>query len=66
MVKELSEAEMGLITEGLVRLREIKVQAHAEIVNVPGHERFAPADFGIPMIDALLAKIEPDEEGEQL
>ena len=57
-MKDLDSAEIELLAEGLHRLREIKVQAHTEIVAVPGHERFTPQDFGIPQIDALLEKLD--------
>jgi hypothetical protein len=56
--QNLTEAEIGLLAEGLHRLREIKGNAHAEIVKMPGHERFTPRDFGIPAIDALLEKLD--------
>lgn len=54
----LDTGEVALLAEGLHRLREIKVQAHEEIVKVPGHDRFTPCDFGIPMIDSLLEKLD--------
>ena len=55
--ERLDTGEVALLAEGLHRLREIKVQAHEEIVNVPRHERFTPRDFGIPMSDSLLEKL---------
>jgi hypothetical protein len=55
----LDTGEVALLAEGLHRLREIKVQALEEIVKVLGHESsFTPRDFGIPMIDALLEKLD--------
>ena len=54
----LDTGEVALLEEGLHRLPKIKVQAHAEIVKVSGHDRFTPRDFGIPMIDSLLEKLD--------
>jgi len=55
-LQELDTNDLALLTEALHRLRQVKVEAHAELVKVPGHESFTPADFGVPKIDALLAK----------
>jgi hypothetical protein len=58
-LQELNDSELDLLVEGLQRLREVKVEAHATVVKKsPGHERFTRADFGVPQIDALMAKIE--------
>jgi len=56
-LQEVDSNDLELLAEALHRLRDVKVEAHAEIVRAPGHERFTPADFGVPKIDALLAKI---------
>jgi len=57
-LQELDTHDLALLTEALHRLRQVKVEAHAELVKVPGHESFTLADFGVPEIDALLAKVE--------
>jgi hypothetical protein len=55
--QDFDSNELQLLAEGLHRLREVKMDAHEAIVKVPGHECFTPADFGVPTIDATLAKI---------
>lgn len=57
-LQDLSSGEMELLTEALHRLRDVKVEAHASVVKAPGHERFTLADFGVPKIDTLLAKLD--------
>lgn len=61
-LNELNSSDLDLLAEGLQRLREGKVEAHSTVVKVPGHERFTLADFGVPKIDALLAKIDAAQE----
>lgn len=52
------ETELGLVVEGLTRLRAIKQEAFRVVTEpgIPGSERFRPADFGIPQIDSLLTR----------
>jgi hypothetical protein len=56
--QELDSNDLELLMEGLQRLCEVKVEAHAVVVKAPGHEGFTLAHFGVRKIDALLAKIE--------
>ena len=57
-LKELDSNDLELLADGLLRLREVKVEAHSTVVKAPGHECFTLADFGVPKIDNFLAKIE--------
>lgn len=65
-LQDLSSSELEMLVEALHRLREVKVEAHAEVVKAPGHERFTLADFGVPKIDALLAKVDAVLDGDEL
>jgi len=60
-----NESEFNLLCEALHRLRETKVEAHAALIGLPGHERFTQRDFGIPDIDTLLEKLDAAESGQQ-
>ena len=57
-IPTLTSGELELLNEALFRLRETKVNAHREILTVPGHESFKAEDFGIPQIDALIKKVD--------
>lgn len=55
---DFSDAELELFIDALGRLREVKVEAldTAKENQFP----FTAADFGIPQIDALLARVETE------
>ena len=57
-LQELDSNDLELMAEALHRLREVKVAAHTAVVASPGHAHFTLADFGVPKIDAVLAKID--------
>ena len=61
----LDSNDLAILTEALHRLRQVKVEAHAELVKVPGHEGFTQTDFGVPKIDALLAKVDAAYEKDE-
>lgn len=61
-LQELDSNDLELLSDGLLRLRDLKVEAHSTVVKAPGHERIRLADFGVPKIDALLLKIEQAAE----
>ena len=65
-LQDLSSSELELVVEAMHRLREVKVAAHAEVVKTPGYERFTLADFGVPKIDALLAKVDAALDADDL
>lgn len=59
LVQHFDANELPLVIEALVRMRATKQDAYDAITksDVPGGDRFRPADFAIPQLTALLSRL---------